>query len=41
MDKKVFTIGGLIGLGIVASFLIRARLDLLRIKQIKQELNQE
>ena len=36
---KIFTFGGIIFLAIGTSYMIRAYLDLLRIKKIKQEMN--
>jgi len=35
--KNVFTIGGLIGLTIAGSFIIRAYLDVLRINKLREE----
>jgi hypothetical protein len=37
-DKGLLTLGGVVGLAIVSSFVIRAYLDLLRIKRLKQEI---
>ena len=37
-DKGLLTIGGVVGLAIVSSFVIRAYLDLLRIKRLRQEI---
>lgn len=35
--KNVFTIGGLIGLTIAGAFMVRAYLDVLRIKKLREE----
>ena len=37
-DKGLLTLGGVMALAIVSSFVIRAYLDTLRIKRLKQEI---
>tara|TARA_R110002110_G_scaffold193392_1_gene401961 strand:+ start:278 stop:445 length:168 start_codon:yes stop_codon:yes gene_type:complete len=37
-NKGLLTLGGVVGIAIVSSFVIRAYLDLLRIKRLKQEI---
>jgi len=39
--KRILTFSGLIALTIAGAFLIRAYLDLLRIEQLKKELDQK
>jgi hypothetical protein len=39
--KGVLGLGGIVAIGVATSFIIRAYLDILRIKKIKQELKQE
>jgi len=39
--KGVIGIGGIVALGVATSFIIRAYLDVLRIKQIKKELKNQ
>jgi hypothetical protein len=36
---SLISIGSIVAIGIATSFIIRSYLDILRIKQIKQELN--
>ena len=37
-NKGLLTLGGVVGLAIASSFVIRAYLDLLRIKRLRQEI---
>jgi hypothetical protein len=39
--KGVIGIGGIVAIGVATSFIIRAYLDVLRIKQIKRELENQ
>ncbi len=39
-DKGLLTIGGVVGLAIISSFVIRAYLDTLRIERLKQEIKE-
>jgi len=38
--KKILNVGTIFVIGVASSYVIRAYLDILRIKQIKKELNQ-
>lgn len=38
---SIISVGSVVALGVATSFLIRAYLDILRIKQIKQELKNQ
>lgn len=39
--KKLLSLGGVFAVGVASSYIIRAYLDILRIKQIKKELNNQ
>jgi len=39
--KGVLGLGGIVAIGVATSFIIRAYLDILRIKQIKKELKNQ
>ena len=39
--KKLLSLGGVFAVGVASSYIIRAYLDILRIKQIKKELDNQ